>query len=81
MKDPVPALLVSIVVSLGVGFIMGHFTAGPGAIVLQTPQQPAVPVNYSPERALCADAIKEAQAGQERCWTALLDERRKEIGH
>lgn len=84
VRDPVPLLIVGLVIALGCGFLIGHLTAGQGPIVVQA--QPSVPANYNPAQAIAEDAIKAAQQSQQTCWDhlqALLTERAKQgtVGH
>lgn len=77
MKDPVPLLIVGLVIALGCGFLIGHLTASGGPVVVQA--QPSVSANYNPAQAVCNDAIQTITKSQQECWQhvqELLVERR-----
>jgi len=88
MKDAQTHLLIiGLFLSCGVGFLIGHFTAGNGPIVVR-PQSSDDPKNWNPAQAIAEQAIKTANENSERCWTnvrELLAERVKAaqapVGH
>lgn len=65
-------LFMTFSAGVGTGYIVGH-----GATVTLPP--PAIPSNYDPMRAFCADALKEQQALTARCWQDVLAERDREL--
>ncbi len=79
MKDQI--LIIGLVVSLGVGYLIGHFSA-PRDMVVATQNYPQ---NYDPARGIANDAIKAAQESQANCWsqlTAILIEKKSpEVSH
>lgn len=74
MKDPIPYLLVGLFVAFACGYVVGSGSR-------ERPVEEKSPTNYDPLRTIINDTVKNLQNSEQHCWSLLIEERRKEVGH
>lgn len=79
MKNEI--LIIGIVISFGVGFLTGSLTrtTDHGPVVIQPENR--TPANYSPERAIVSDTMKQLQEANTACWNKVEELLTKQAHH